>query len=862
MSLLSKILGDPNKKILNRLQGHVDAINDKESEYLEMSDSDLKNRSQDLKLQASNSQDIDSVLEEAFALVRETSKRLIGLRHFDVQLMGGIVLHQGKISEMKTGEGKTLVATLPTYLNSILDTSVHVITVNDYLAKRDAEWMGPIYSFLGQTVGCLQSEKSFLFEYDQNLNRGEMIESDRKTVYECDILYGTNNEFGFDYLRDNMILDVEKQVQKQLSFAIVDEVDNILIDEARTPLIISGPARDRSQEYRQYAVLVRSLSRDKDFIIDEKHKNVTLAEEGVSKIENALNVENLYDIENSDTTHFIENALKAEFLFKRDQEYVLNQQQVILVDEFTGRLMQGRRLSDGLHQALEAKENVKILSESVTFATITLQNFFRMYPKLSGMTGTALTEAEEFYKIYKLEVVEVPTNAEIKRKDVSDLIFKNEKSKFSHIVERVSELQKEGSPILIGTTSIEKSETLSKLLRKKNVSHNVLNAKHHEKEAEIIAEAGRPGFVTVATNMAGRGTEIVLGGSEKTLEDWGQAHKNVVNSGGLRVIGTERHESRRIDNQLRGRSGRQGDPGFTQFYISLDDDLMRRFGGDRIKSLMDLVGMEEDVPIENKMLTRAVENAQSKVEGFNFEIRKALVEYDDVMNKQREIIYDIRNKSLKMEHNFKEWELEIKENIHDIFNSYVDEKNEILDKTRLLEDLGRIFNMNPNDVSKNLSKLDGNFSRDEVSEFIDNRIDFFEKENNEQEISEWISSLFLRFIDLHWVEHLTTMDNMRQGIGLQAAGQRDPLLQYKKAGFDMFESLLIRIKKDVSFNIFRFSSLNSGLNNNSSQQNVTRGNSMKKIRLKNDKKIGRNDPCPCGSGLKYKKCFGTPKCSL
>ena len=853
MGLFSKILGDPNKKVLDKLNGTVSEVNKLEDFFASKTDQELKEFSQSLKNRVKDEFDPKDIIVNSFALVRETSRRLIGLRHFDVQILGGLVLHQGKISEMKTGEGKTLVATLPTYLNAIGKESVHVITVNDYLAKRDAEWMGPIYKFLGLTIGCLQSGKSYIYDFDENSNKGSMTETSRENAYKCDILYGTNNEFGFDYLRDNMATDNDRQVQSKLAYAIVDEVDNILIDEARTPLIISGPAKDRSNEYRQYSSIARSLKIEDDFAVDEKTKNVALTEVGIQKIEKNLNIENLYDIENSELTHFIENALKAQFIFKKDQEYVVKDQQVILVDEFTGRLMQGRRLSDGLHQAIEAKENVKILAESVTYATITLQNFFRMYEKLSGMTGTAITEAEEFYKIYNLEVVEVPTNSELKRNDSSDLIFKDEKSKFSYIVNEVSKLQKQNSPVLIGTTSIEKSEIISNMLRKNSVPHNVLNAKFHEKEATIIAEAGKPSAVTVATNMAGRGTDIVLGGSIKNSDEWKDDSKKVISNGGLHVIGTERHESRRIDNQLRGRSGRQGDPGFTQFYISLEDDLMKRFGGERIKSMMDMVGMEDDIPIENKILTRAVENAQSKVEGYNFEIRKALVEYDDVMNRQREIIYDLRNRALKEEHYFDEWSEEITQNILDfVFVSRASEDNI---ENRIVADISRIFQISAQEIEVNFSEK--NNIENEVENLIINLLEDFNSNNDEEEISSWISSLFLRAIDMHWVEHLTTMDNMRQGIGLQAAGQRDPLIQYKKTGYDLFENLLIRIKRDVSLNLIAFSKA-------SSLEPVT-----KKTKIKNfipdgnkNKKIGRNDPCPCGSGLKYKKCFGTKDCQL
>ena len=839
MGLLSKILGDPNKKIIEDLEKIVKEINDLESKFKNMSDDDLKNYSNDLQ-QKSLDTDINELIADSYALVRESSKRIIGLRHYDVQLMGGIVLHQGKISEMKTGEGKTLVATLPTFLNSLGNKNVHVVTVNDYLAKRDAEWMGPIYKFLGLSVSCLQNNESFEFDYDEKTKTGKMLKIERKEAYKCDIIYGTNNEFGFDYLRDNMAIDPKSKVQSELSFAIVDEVDNILIDEARTPLIISGPAKDRSNEYRQYSVVARSLSEEKDFIVDEKFKNINLTEEGIKKVELKLNINNLYDIENSEITHFVENALKAQFIFKKNKEYVVRDQQVVLVDEFTGRLMQGRRLSDGLHQAIEAKENVKILAESITYATITLQNFFRMYNKLSGMTGTALTEAEEFFKIYNLDVVEIPTNSDMLRKDSPDLIFNNERSKLNFLINRVSELRKNSSPVLIGTASIEQSETISELLRKKSIPHNVLNAKFHEKEATIISEAGKPGAVTVATNMAGRGTDIVLGGSLNDSEEWKKDNELVVEKGGLFVIGTERHESRRIDNQLRGRSGRQGDPGDTQFLISLEDDLMKRFGGERIKSMMDFVGMEEDSPMENKLLTKAVENAQSKVEGFNFEIRKSLVEYDDVMNKQREIIYEMRNNALSGNHEFKTWKMIIEKNLV----TFLEDLKNNVDKDRFSHDISQILI---------IDNYDDNV---QITDYVAERLKFFENNLGENKLSSSISDLLMRSIDSLWVEHLTTMDNMRQGIGLQAVGQRNPLIQYKKTGFELFENLLERINRDVSLNLLPFSvSIEKSTN-------VIAQKPQAKINLQSNSKIGRNDPCPCGSGKKYKKCFGSIDCGL
>jgi len=876
VEILSKIFGDPNKKIIRNLSSIVSEINDLEKVFESFSSQDdFINKTEELKNRVLNGETLDDILIEAYALVREVSKRILGQRHFDVQLIGGIVLHQGKIAEMKTGEGKTLVATLPSYLNALSGHGVHVVTVNDYLSKRDASWMGPIHRFLGLKVGCLQQEKSFILpeipgeNFDGDFEK--LIEVERNIAYSCDILYGTNNEFGFDYLRDNMVDSKSRIVQKEHAFAIVDEVDNILIDEARTPLIISGPVKDRGQDYKKFAHLARTLHVDEDFTSDEKNRSINLTEDGINKIEKTLNISNLYDQENFGVTHFIENAIKANIHYIKDREYVINDGQVVLVDEFTGRLMQGRRYSDGLHQAIEAKENLKIQRESATYATITLQNYFRIYSKLSGMTGTASTEAEEFDKIYSLDVVQIPTNQPNIREDVPDLIFNSEKSKFNALVKKIRDLQKLGQPVLVGTTSIEKSELLSNLLRKNNVNHQVLNAKQHEKEALIIADAGKEGTVTVATNMAGRGTDIILGGSKSVGEkEWEIHNQKILNLGGLVILGSERHESRRIDNQLRGRAGRQGDPGGTQFYISAEDDLMKRFGGDRIQSIMNMVGLDEETPIENKLLTRAVEGAQSKVEGFHFEIRKTLVDYDDVINTQREIIYQLRKQAFSDEL--------LQEKILDIIHNEV-------------EDLVTGFSLNDRNkedidlFSQEFSKIipsskshledienitgDSSILSEKLHEIIDNQFVLLKENLQLDQFNGWLRFVLLRSIDSQWVEHLTIMDNMRQGIGLQAAGQRDPLVQYKTIGFQMFEDLMFRINRDISRTIFNvgvnFESNNSTKNSNDSlrtskgsmMDNVNSGHGEKRII---GKKIGRNDPCPCGSGKKYKKCSETETC--
>ena len=629
-----------------------DDVNELEPSFERLSDADLRAKTSELRGRLGEREDLDDILPEAFAAVREAAKRTLGQRHFDVQLIGGAVLHEGKIAEMKTGEGKTLVATLPAYLNALSGKGVHVVTVNDYLARRDAQWMGAVYDMLGLAVGTLQHESAYLYDAGGGGSKGmeQLRSASRRDAYRADITYGTNNEFGFDYLRDNMVIDLSQRVQRRLAFGIVDEVDNILIDEARTPLIISGPAQETGKEYKQFSSIPRSLRLTEDYTVDEKHKAVSLTGEGVNKIEKLLRVDNLYAPENVRLVHFIENALKAEVLYTRDEEYVVRDGEVLIVDEFTGRLMPGRRYSDGLHQALEAKEHLKVQRESVTYATITLQNYFRMYAKLAGMTGTAATEAEEFWKIYKLDVMEVPTNLPMTRADFTDYIYKDEPSKYEAVVREIEEKHREGRPVLVGTTDITKSELLSEKLKRQGVPHEVLNAKQHESEAGIVAQAGRPGAVTVATNMAGRGTDIILGGNPEAMEvsneEWETGNRRVIEQGGLHIIGTERHEARRIDNQLRGRAGRQGDPGSSRFFVAVDDELMRRFGGDKIKSVMDWAGLDEDTPIENRMVGKSVENAQVKVEAYHFDIRKHLVDYDDVVNTHRDVIYKERDKVL------------------------------------------------------------------------------------------------------------------------------------------------------------------------------------------------------------------------
>lgn len=884
VGILKKIFGTKNERELKRLFEEIDEINSLESSISSLSSDQLKAKTEEFRKRLQTGETLDDILKEAFAVVREVSSRLLSMRHFDVQLIGGIVLHEGKIAEMKTGEGKTLVATLPVYLNALDGRGVHVVTVNDYLAKRDAQWMGAIYNFLGLSVGIIQHDNSFLFDptyisHDKRYNH--LRPCTRKEAYLADITYGTNNEFGFDYLRDNMKYDISDYSQRELNYAIVDEVDSILIDEARTPLIISGPSEESADKYYKINKIIPSLKIDADFKIDEKLKNAILTDSGSSKVEKLLGISNLYDPSNIDIVHHVLQALRAHHLFKKDVAYVVKDGEIIIVDEFTGRLMPGRRWSDGLHQAIEAKEGVKIESENQTLATITFQNLFRMYNKLAGMTGTADTEAEEFAKIYNLDVVVIPTNKPMLRTDYPDVIYKTEKAKFNAVVNDIAQCHSNGQPVLVGTTSIEKSEILSHLLKKRGIKHSVLNAKYHEKEAEIIAQAGRLSAVTIATNMAGRGTDIVLGGKPEGLamemlkskkdysEDDFEAEikkvrqicekekEQVLSAGGLYVIGTERHEARRIDNQLRGRSGRQGDPGASKFYLSLEDDLMRIFGSDRINGIMNLLKMDEDMPIENKMVTKAIENAQKRVEAHNFDIRKHLLEYDDVMNKQRQEIYSFRREVLLSEsltHRIFEM---IENAVDDLLLLYCPESGEQWDLNGLKDALYGLFSVN--------LQIEGFGSLDEMADFIISRVkDAYEAKEKEagSEFMRYIEKMvFLQVIDAQWKDHLLGIDHIKEGIGLRGYAQRDPLVEYKKEAFDLFAEMSQRINSEVLMRLFKIQIRHE------EEQEIKAKTQQKLVYNKNDgdsahqpvhkeKKIGRNDPCPCRSGKKYKKCCG------
>jgi preprotein translocase subunit SecA len=823
---------------------------------------------------------LDALLPEAFAVCREGGKRILNMRHFDVQLMGGVVLHKGKIAEMKTGEGKTLVATLPVYLNALTGRGVHVVTVNDYLARRDSEWMGRLYRFLGLTVGVIQNQHG---------------DRERQIAYRCDVTYGTNNEFGFDYLRDNMKFDLEAMVQRDPVFAIVDEVDSILIDEARTPLIISGPSEESTDKYYTAARVVPKLIASTDYQIDEKQHTAVLTEEGVLHAEKLLGGIELYDPSNMDMLHAINQAVRAASLYKRDVEYVVNDGEVIIVDEFTGRLMPGRRWSDGLHQAVEAKEGVRIESENQTLATITFQNLFRMYEKLAGMTGTADTEAAEFDKIYKLEVVVIPSNRPMQRRDQSDLVYRTEREKFDAIVQDVKEKQATGQPSLVGTISIEKSEALSAALKRSGVPHVVLNAKYHEREAEIVAQAGRKGAVTIATNMAGRGTDILLGGNpefdaaqktkdiedpaerkrieEQIREEWKRAHEDVVAAGGLHIVGTERHESRRIDNQLRGRSGRQGDPGSSRFYLSLEDDLMRIFGGDRIMGLMERLGMEEGVPIEHGMVTRAIERAQKQVEGRNFEARKHLLEYDDVMNKQRESIYTLRRSILDGREG-KDYILNSADEIVGFLvdTHYPEDQRELPNEAELNAELYDYFGLDLEQAGVDLDTDRRDEAKYKIVEAVNKRYE--EKEalvgSDNMRLNE--KYLLLQVIDQQWKDHLLNIDHLKEGIGLRGYGQRDPLVEYKRESFELFQSMMERIQDRVVKVLWKIELAGGGREaDREESQRVSRAlpppRPKEQVMFTGPKeaaapskrvqaKVGRNDPCPCGSGKKYKKCHG------
>ena len=835
-AILKKIVGTKNDRELKRLAILLNEVNGFETELMSLSDAQLKEKTPYFKEKLKNGLTLDDILSEAFAVAREASRRTLMMRPFDVQVIGGIVLHEGKIAEMKTGEGKTLAATMPLYLNALEGKGCHVVTVNDYLAKRDADWMGPIYHFLGLTVGVIVHG---------------MDDDERRTAYGQDITYGTNNEFGFDYLRDNMKFSLEEYVQREFNFAIVDEVDSILIDEARTPLIISGASEESTDKYYKINQIIPRLKQDADYTIEEKSKTVVLTEEGVSNVEKYLNVQNLYEPRNIEIVHHVNQALRAHTLFKRDVDYLVKEGQVIIVDEFTGRVMPGRRYSDGLHQALEAKEKVKIEKENQTLASITFQNYFRMYKKLAGMTGTADTEAAEFKKIYNLDVLVMPTNMPMIRQDHNDLIYKTEQEKIKAVIEEVKALNKAKRPVLIGTISIEKSELLGKHLTRAGVKHHVLNAKNHEREAEIVAQAGQPGQVTISTNMAGRGTDIKLG-------------ENVAEWGGLHILGTERHESRRIDNQLRGRSGRQGDNGSSRFYLSLEDDLLRVFGAERISSVMDTVGIDEGQPIEHKYISRAIENAQKRVEGQNFDIRKHLLDYDDVMNNQRKVIYEQRKKVLRGDNLWSDVEEMVEEITGDLLFEFIGDKSHPQDwNLKSLDDaLFKQFNLRL-DISnaKDMNSVDAikNFILENVQRYLRDK----EKEFGPELMTYLMKVVMLQAIDTHWKEHLLSMDHLREGIGLRGYGQKDPVREYQREGYAMFMEMISRIKMDTLeklclVRIQREEEVEEIRQKQKQDYVLSRGEDtpVNQTVKRESEKIGRNDPCPCGSGKKYKKCCG------
>ena len=904
-----------SEKEVKRIRPLVEKINGLEPDMQKLSDQELRGKTDEFKNRIKNGETLDELLPEAFAVVREASKRVLGMRHFDVQLIGGIILHQGRIAEMKTGEGKTLVATLPVYLNALEGRGVHVITVNDYLAKRDSEWMGKVYKFLGLTVG---------------LAIAGMNPADKKKAYACDVTYGTNNEFGFDYLRDNMVIYKDQLVQRELHYAIVDEIDSILIDEARTPLIISGRGAQSSDLYKKADNFVRKLSpkviveedvkdyeqaednEKYDYIVDLKAKSASLTQKGIKKAEQEFGLENFNDIENSELVHNVNQALRAHGIMKKDIDYIVKDGEVLIVDEFTGRIMYGRRYNNGLHQAIEAKEHVKIADESKTLATITFQNYFRMYDKLSGMTGTAMTEEAEFEEIYKLDVIEIPTNKPMIRVDHPDTIYKNENAKYRAVIEDIKESHKKGQPVLVGTVSIEKSEKLSKLLAKEGIKHEVLNAKFHEKEAAIVAQAGKYGAVTIATNMAGRGTDIMLGGNseflakqemvklryspeqieqstafndtddesildarkkykeleEKYNKEIKEEKEKVIEAGGLKIIGTERHESRRIDNQLRGRSGRQGDPGESKFYIGLDDDLMKIFGGDMITNIYNTLGADENMPIQSKMLSKAVENAQKKVEGRNFTIRKNVLQYDDVMNTQREIIYKQRREVLDGQ-NLKDSIYNMMNNVAtEIVNSYVTDEG--INKEALLQDVHTTFGIDDID-ELNSSKIDSNKIISEIIEKAHKKYDEKEQDFGEKALRELERVVMLKIVDERWMDHIDAMDELKDGIGLRAYGQKDPVVQYRIEGFDMFDQMVADIQLNV-VKILMNARKREGTPIRQESVKITgegfegenvslKGNTPNQEKnhtpiVNTEPKVGRNDPCPCGSGKKYKNCCG------
>ena len=899
--ILNFIFGSKNDREIKGLMPIVQRINGLESDLIPLSDHALADKTQTFRKRVAAGETLDDILPEAFAVCREMSRRKLNMRHFDVQLIGGMILHKGRISEMKTGEGKTLVATLPIYLNALEGKGAHLVTVNDYLAKRDAQWMGQLYHALALSTGVIQHDASFIYDptYDAADKRLQHLRPcTRYEAYRADITYGTNNEYGFDYLRDNLVVTALDQcVQRDLNFAIVDEVDSILIDEARTPLIISGPTDQSTDLYYRINAIIPQLKPEHDYTIEEKTKTAALTEEGNVRVEKLLGVDNLYDPDNMELVHHVVKALQAYALYKRDVDYVVKDGEVIIVDEFTGRLMPGRRWSDGLHQAVEAKEGVKIANENQTLASVTFQNYFRMYKKLGGMTGTADTEAAEFAKIYNLDVNVVPTNRKMIRLDYADVVYRTEKEKFAAIVEEIKDCHQRGQPVLVGTISIEKSEKIAGMLSRNGIKHNVLNAKQHEREAEIVAQAGRKGAVTIATNMAGRGTDILLGGNadfmfkqvlyreeqlpeerklavyEEIRADCEKDKQEVVALGGLHILGTERHESRRIDNQLRGRAGRQGDPGSSRFYLSLEDDLMRIFASERVSQLMLKLGMEEGIPIEHGMVTRAIANAQKKVEAHNFEIRKQLLEYDDVMNKQREVIYQHRRAVLAGEN--------LSDDLREMMGTLVEsaltvycpaeQYPEEWDMKGLAEMMQGQFGL---DITQ--GKQDGGESlrdvgRDALLEDLKAQVrDAYDRKEKElgPELMRFLEKNFmLQVIDHHWKDHLLGMDHLRDGIGLRGYGQKDPLIEYKREGYDLFAGMMERIKSDTIERLFLVQAVREGersappppvLSRPQPKLTLNRGEEPVSAPTvhRTDDKVGRNDPCPCGSGKKYKKCHG------
>ncbi len=854
--ILTKLFGDPNEAPLKPYQKVIAQVNALESQMEALSDLELRELANGLRDRLEEGETLDDLLPESFAATREAGRRTLGQRHFDVQLLGGAVLHSGKIAEMRTGEGKTLTATLAVALNALNGRGVHVVTVNDYLAKRDTQWMGQVYDGLGLSVGCIQHDAAFIYDADwvsEDERLARLRPVSRREAYEADITYGTNNEFGFDYLRDNMVPTLDRMVQRDLAYAIVDEVDNILIDEARTPLIISGQAEQATDRYYQFAQIVKQLREGKDYEVDHKHKSVSLSETGIDRVEELLELqpgESIYDERYIELTHYLEQALKAHATFQRDKDYIVRDGEVIIVDEFTGRMMIGRRYSEGLHQAIEAKEGVRVRRQNVTLATITFQNYFRMYDKLAGMTGTAKTEAEEFRRIYFLDVVVIPTNKPMVRDDHGDLVFKNERGKFRAVIADIKEKRAAGRPVLVGTASIEASERLSEQLMREGVPHQVLNAKQHEREAAIIAQAGQPQTVTIATNMAGRGTDIVLG-------------PGVREAGGLHILGTERHEARRIDNQLRGRAGRQGDPGSSQFYVSLEDELMRRFGSERISTLMERLGMEEDVPIEHGVISKSIENAQIKVEGHNFDLRKHVVQYDDIMNKHREVIYADR-RQLVMGEDIQDrvWEM-VEREIEKIVDANIGDGRDLERyDDKILEAYTGLVPMTTVTLEE-IAALEKDDLIDLLIADAEKAYEQVETRFTPEVMRKVERHVMLTIIDKLWVEHLTAMDELREGVGLQAYAQKDPLVVYKTQGYEYFQQLLANIQHDVVHTIFRVQPVVAQqpvrtrvTDESEKSHGAGDGGGNGAAAPRKSRKIGVNEPCPCGSGKKYKHCHG------